>query len=63
MFDRGMPALLGTSSGAMLEAQYVAQCPMKLWDILMDIFKDHPAYQQMKPFRSKKDGQAALHAI
>ena len=63
MFDRRTPVLLRTSSGAMVEAQYVAQCRMKLWDILMDIFKDHSAYQQMKPFRSKKDGQAALRAI
>jgi hypothetical protein len=63
MFDCRTPVLLSTSSGTMSEAQYVAQCHMKLWDILMDIFKDHPAYQQMKPFRSKKDGQVVLHAI
>jgi hypothetical protein len=62
MFDCRMPVLLSTLSSAMSEAQYVAQCHMKLCDILMDIFKDHPAYQQMKPFRSKKDGQVALHA-
>ncbi|HSN24563.1 MAG TPA: hypothetical protein VLS45_10465, partial [Methylomicrobium sp.] len=34
-----------------------SQCISKVWDILFAIFKEHAAYQHMKPFRRARDGQ------
>jgi hypothetical protein len=53
MFNCCTPVLLNSEMGVVVEAEYVAECRMKLWDILMDIFKDHPTYQQMVKGRWK----------
>jgi len=35
----------------------------KIWNILFQIFKDHPAFQYIRSFKRSKDGRGALFAL
>ena len=44
------------------ELEWAGTVKAKVWNILYGIFKDHTAYQYMRPFKKSKDGPAAFFA-
>ena len=62
-FEKRVPIGTVNSSGQMVYKNWTYPCLTKLWTLLYAIFKEHAAYQYMKPYSKEKDGLKAYKAL
>ena len=53
----------GSSNRTVTYRNWTVRCQNKVWRLLYSVFKDHAAFQYMKPYKRAQDGRAAFLAL